>query len=112
MSAFHLAIFGGRKVGNVYNIFAKNDQATSKYIEHATATNLTGPYTFVGTGNWAGWGPKLEGPSLYQLDNGTWRILLDGYAAKQYYYSDSTDNFKTWTAKNHFPTVSLASCAI
>ncbi len=91
------------KIGKVYNIFAKNDQANSKYIERATATKLTGPYTFVGTGDWAGWGPKLEGPSLYQLDNGTWRILLDGYAAHQYYYSDSTDGFKTWTPKKPLP---------
>jgi Ricin-type beta-trefoil lectin domain-like len=91
------------KLGNVYHIFAKNDQTTSKYIEEATATKLTGPYTFVGTGNWAGWGPQLEGPCLYQLDNGTWRILLDGYKSGQYYYSDSTDNFKTWTAKKPLP---------
>jgi ricin-type beta-trefoil lectin protein len=91
------------KLGNVYHIFAKNDQTTSKYIEEATSTNLTGPYTFIGTGNWAGWGPQLEGPCIYQLDNGTWRILLDGYKSNQYYYSDSTDDFQTWTAKQPLP---------
>ena len=90
------------KLGNVYHIFAKNDQTTSKYIETATATKLTGPYTFVGTGNWSGWGPQLEGPCIYQLDNGTWRIVLDGYKAGQYYYSDSTD-LKTWTPKKPLP---------
>jgi sucrose-6-phosphate hydrolase SacC (GH32 family) len=89
------------KLGNTYHVFAKNDQ--NKYIEHATSTHLTGPYTFVGTGDWAGWGPLREGPSVYRLDNGTWRILLDGYKAKKYYYSDSTDNFKTWTAKKELP---------
>jgi len=91
------------KLGNVYHIFAKNDQTTSKYIETATATKLTGPYTFIGTGDWAGWGPQLEGPCIYQLDNGTWRILLDGYKSGQYYYSDSTDNLKTWTPKKPLP---------
>lgn len=91
------------KLGNIYHIFAKNDQTTSKYIETATATKLTGPYTFVGTGNWSGWGPQLEGPCIYQLDNGTWRIVLDGYKAGQYYYSDSTDNLKTWTPKKPLP---------
>lgn len=91
------------KIGNIYHIFLKNDQTNSKYIEHATATKLTGPYTFVGKGNWAGWGPNMEGPCLYQLDNGTWRILLDGYKAGQYYYSDSKDNFKTWTPKKPLP---------
>ena len=91
------------KLGNVYHIFAKNDQTTSKYIETATSTKLMGPYTFIGTGNWAGWGPQLEGPCIYQLDNGTWRILLDGYKSGQYYYSDSTDNLKTWTPKKPLP---------
>jgi len=89
------------KLGKTYHIFAKNDQ--TKFIEHATATKLTGPYTFVGTGDWAGWGPALEGPSIYQLDNGTWRITLDGYKANKYYYSDSTNAFKTWTAKQPLP---------
>jgi sucrose-6-phosphate hydrolase SacC (GH32 family) len=89
------------KVGSVYHIFAKNE--TTKYIEHATATNLNGPYTFVGRGNWAGWGQYLEGPALYQLDNGNWRIVIDGYNSKHYYYSDSSNTFKTWTAKAILP---------
>ncbi len=88
------------KLNGVYHIFLKNDQ--TKYIEHATATKLAGPYTFVGTGNWSGWGPNLEGPCIYQLDNGTWRITLDGYKSGQYYYSDSKD-LKTWTAKKPLP---------
>jgi sucrose-6-phosphate hydrolase SacC (GH32 family) len=89
------------KLGSTYHIFAKND--VTKYIEHATSAKLTGPYTFVGTGDWAGWGAKREGPSLYRLDNGTWRVLLDGYKDKKYYYSDSADNFKSWTAKKELP---------
>lgn len=90
------------KVGNTYHAFVKNE--TTKYIEQATSTNLTGPYTFVGTGNWAGWGNNVEGPALYQLDNGTWRIVMDGYASGQYYYSDSSDgNLQTWTAKQQLP---------
>ena len=85
------------KVGNTYHAFVKNE--TTKYIEHATATKLTGPYTFVGTGNWAGWGNNLEGPALFQLDNGSWRIFMDGYTTGTFYYSDSADNFQTWTPK-------------
>jgi hypothetical protein len=89
------------KVNGVYHIFLKDD--VTKYIEQATATKLAGPYKFVGTGNWAGWGPQLEGPCVYLLNDGkTWRITLDGYKTNQYYYSDST-NLKTWTAKKPLP---------
>ncbi len=89
------------KVGNTYHAFVKNE--TTKYIEHATATNLTGPYTFVGTGNWAGWGNNLEGPAIFQLNNGSWRIFMDGYISGTFYYSDSSDNFQTWTPKTELP---------
>lgn len=86
--------------GNTYHAFTKNE--TTKYIEHATASALTGPYTFVGTGNWAGWGSNLEGPALVRLASGTWRIFMDGYSAGQYYYADSAD-LTTWGAKTVVP---------
>jgi Glycosyl hydrolases family 43 len=89
------------KIGNTYHIFTKNE--TTKYIEQATASKLGGPYTFVGTGNWAGWGQYLEGPALYQLDDGTWRIIMDGYNAGSFWYSDSHDLFHSWTAKQKLP---------
>ena len=82
--------------GSTYHAFTKNE--TTKYVEHATATSLDGPYTFVSTGNWAGWGNYLEGQALTQLDNGTWRIFMDAYSAGDYYYADSTD-LTTWTSK-------------
>ncbi len=85
------------KIGSTYHAFIKNE--TTKYIEHAIATNLTGPYTFEGTGDWAGWGNNLEGPAIFQLDNGNWRIFMDGYISGSYYYSDSADGFQTWTPK-------------
>ncbi|WP_419889656.1 AbfB domain-containing protein [Paenibacillus xylanexedens] len=85
------------KTGSTYHAFTKNE--TTKYIEYATSTSLTGPYTFKGTGDWAGWGSWVEGPALVQLDNGSWRIYFDGYATQKYYYSDSADNFQTWGAK-------------
>jgi hypothetical protein len=88
------------KIGSTYHIFVKND--ANKLIEHATSTKLAGPYTFVNRGDWAKWGPNREGPNLYQLDNGTWRILLDGYKDNSYWYSDSKD-LKTWTTKQKLP---------
>lgn len=89
------------KIGSTYHIFVKNDH--NKLIEHATATSLAGPYTMRNTGDWAGWGANREGPSLYQLDNGTWRIILDGYKDHGYWYSDSKDGFKTWSARKALP---------
>ncbi|MGY0064889.1 family 43 glycosylhydrolase [Streptomyces sp. LZ34] len=87
-----------------YHAFTK--QETTKYIEHATATSLGGPYTFRGTGDWAGWGSWREGPALVHLDNGAWRIYFDGYADHKYYYSDSLDGFRTWTPIRELPGLS------
>lgn len=92
------------KIGATYHAFTKNE--TTKYIEYATASSLTGPYTFVGQGNWAGWGNWVEGPALAQLDSGAWRIYFDGYSAGRYYYSDSSNTFQSWTAKTELAGLS------
>ncbi|WP_329793502.1 glycoside hydrolase family 43 protein [Lentzea sp. DG1S-22] len=84
------------KDGGTYHNFVKNE--TTKYIEHATAPSLNGPWQFVGTGNWAGWGSGLEGPALVQLPDGRWRIYFDQYGAKRYFYADSS-NLNTFGAK-------------
>jgi hypothetical protein len=77
------------KVGGTYHNFLKNE--TTKYIEHATATSLNGPWQFTGTGNWAGWGAGLEGPALTRLADGRWRLYFDNYTGGRYYYADSSD---------------------
>ncbi|NAS23240.1 family 43 glycosylhydrolase [Herbidospora sp. NEAU-GS84] len=77
------------KVDGTYHNFLKNE--TTKYIEHATATSLNGPWTFVGTGNWAGWGSGLEGPALVRLPDNRWRIYFDNYSGGRYYYADSSN---------------------
>ncbi|MDG4819218.1 glycoside hydrolase family 43 protein [Micromonospora sp. WMMD956] len=92
------------KVGATYHAFAK--QETTKYIEHATASSLNGPYTFVGTGDWAGWGGPREGQALVPLDNGGWRIYFDGYTVGKYYFSDSSDGLRTWTPPAELPGLS------
>jgi hypothetical protein len=91
------------KVGGTYHNFLKNE--TTKYIEHATATSLTGPWTFRGTGNWAGWGSGLEGPALVQLPDGRWRIFFDQYGAGRYYHADSSD-LNSFGAKVELPGLS------
>jgi hypothetical protein len=83
------------KVGATYHAFAKNE--TTRYCEHATAPALTGPWTFVGTGNWAGWGSGMEGPAVVQLDDGTWRIFMDGQGSVPFVTATSPDLSK-WSA--------------
>ncbi|MBD0839844.1 glycoside hydrolase family 43 protein [Streptomyces sp. TRM68416] len=92
------------RTGSTYHAFTKNE--TTKYIEYATAPNLTGPYTVSRTGNWAGWGSYREGQALVQLDNGAWRMFFDGYGDGSYYYSDSYDTFATWSAPTPLPGIS------
>lgn len=92
------------KVGGTYHAFTK--QETTKFVEYATATSLTGPYTMRRTGNWAGWGGPREGQALVPLDNGGWRIFFDGYTVGQYLFSDSYDTFATWTAPTQLPGLS------
>ncbi|WP_083886638.1 family 43 glycosylhydrolase [Actinoalloteichus spitiensis] len=82
-----------------YHAFAKNE--TDKVVEHAVAPALTGPYRFVDTGDFAGWG-RVEGPALTVLPDGRYRIYLDGYTTSRYVYSDSAD-LRTWTPPRELP---------
>ena len=91
------------KVGSVYHAFPKN--ANTQYIEHATSSSLNGPYTYVGTGNWAGWSTHREGPSLIKLDNGKWRMYLDTYSTTGILYSDGNSDFTGWTTPAVLPSI-------
>ncbi|MDB5455206.1 MAG: Beta-galactosidase, partial [Caulobacter sp.] len=92
------------KAGGLYNAFAKNE--TSKFIELATAPALEGPWTLKGAGDWAGWGGWVEGPALTRAPDGAWRIYFDDYKAKRYWFSDSRDDFRSWTQKTELPELS------
>ncbi len=83
------------KSGSTYHAFVKDE--SSKYIEHATATSLTGPWTWVGTGNWAGWGSGLEGQCLVQLENGTWRIYPDNYSSGTGLKTATSNDLNSWS---------------
>jgi hypothetical protein len=91
------------KLDTTYHAFTKKE--ATLFIEHATATSIDGPWTFIGTGNWANWGTHREAPALILLDNGTWRFYCDGGSAGHEMYSDSSDVFKTWTAIKTLPAV-------
>jgi hypothetical protein len=83
-----------------YHAFAKNE--TTKYLEHATASSLLGPWTWVGVGDWAGWGPGKEGPALVRLDDGRWRIFMDCYTGCGFLTAVGTD-LTTWSATSVVP---------
>ena len=88
------------KTNGTYHAFLKNE--STRYVEHATAAKVTGPWTLVGTGNWAGWGAGMEGPCITALDDGTWRIFLDGQGAVGFLYADSRD-LTTWSKTAPLP---------
>jgi len=91
------------KIGALYHAFTKNE--TTKFIEHATSDAVTGPWTFVGKDDWAGWGSGKEGPALFQLDNGQWRLLMDCYGNCGFLQATSTDLNK-WSSTSMMPGLS------
>jgi MYXO-CTERM domain-containing protein len=91
------------KVGALYHAFTKNE--TTKYIEHATSDALTGPWTFVGKGDWAGWGSGKEGPALFQLENGQWRLFMDCYGNCGFLQASSSD-LNSWSTTSKVPVLS------
>ena len=83
------------KSGAIYHCFIKNE--TTRYLEHATAPSLTGPWTWAGLGNWAGWGSGIEGPSIAKLSDGTWRMFIDPQAAGTPYKYMNSPDLNTWS---------------
>jgi hypothetical protein len=100
-----------KKIGAKYLALVTelNGTNTSNYmqrIEMEQASTLLGPYTQIKSGDWAGWSAlfgKHEGPNIYQLSNGNWRLQfeqLTDILHDQMYYSDcNTYDFSlcTWT---------------
>lgn len=90
------------KSGTTYHAFTKNE--TTRFMEHATASALTGPWTFVATGDWARLGAGgFEGPTVVKLDDGTWRMYLDPQTrGVPCTYMDSRD-LNSWSAPARLP---------
>ena len=76
-------------------------------ILYGAAASIDGPFLCPAgvSGDWAGWGDSLEGPSLVRLPTGIWRIYFDDFAtfAGTYYsQTNEPDDFSPasgWTAK-------------
>jgi hypothetical protein len=89
------------KLGATYHAFVKNDM--TRYLEHATAPSLTGPWTFVGKGDWAGWGSGMEGPAIVQLDDGRYRMFVDPQSGSTPCQYMTSSDLNTWSARASIP---------
>jgi MYXO-CTERM domain-containing protein len=89
------------KLGATYHAFIKSE--TTRYLEHATAPSLTGPWTFVGKNDWAGWGSGMEGPAIVQLDDGKYKMYVDPQAGGVPCQYMTSSDLNTWSAKASIP---------
>jgi hypothetical protein len=89
------------KLGTTYHAFIKSE--TTRYLEHATAPSLTGPWTFVGKNDWAGWGSGMEGPAIVQLDDGKFKMYVDPQAGGVPCQYMTSSDLNTWSAKASIP---------
>src|SRR5258707_6060983 len=90
------------KANGVYNTFfapCDNNYQICRY----TSPSFNGHYTLAGTTTFT---DQVEGPAVFQLPNGNWRMFADAFHARKFVYSDSTTNFKTWTAEKPLPGLS------
>ena len=86
------------KVGSTYNMLV-ND-GTTNYIDLLTSSSLLSGWVVTKSGDWAGWGAKVEA-SFVQTIGSNYHILLDAQG-KGIYYSDAPVSGGlggTWSAK-------------
>jgi hypothetical protein len=98
--------------GKPYKLWYKeNDGAFIEYMESAS---LISGYATVERGDWARWkdGGSIEAICLVQLDGGGWRAYFNenvGLTTTGNFYSDSLDNWTSWSARASIGTEHLMS---
>jgi hypothetical protein len=98
--------------GKPYKLWYKqNDRGVIEYMESA---DLTSGYSVVESGNWAGWsvGRSIEAICLVRLDDGSWRAYFNenaGLTTVGNFYSDSLDDWATWSDRANVDTETLMS---
>jgi hypothetical protein len=78
------------KSGSTYHAFVKDEN--TKYIKHATSSSLTSGWSSFTNLFTSGY----EGPSVIQLDDGTFRIYIDKYTAGGIWTATSS-NLSSWS---------------
>ncbi|WP_230686374.1 RICIN domain-containing protein [Catellatospora vulcania] len=89
LGANHIDTFVVRS-GSTYHAFVKDE--SSKFIEHWTSASLTSGWTSVASL----WTSGYEGPAVFQLANGTWRIYIDKYTNGGI-WSATSSNLNSWS---------------
>jgi hypothetical protein len=89
--------------GGTYYFWTKDESEVGSGGKYNVVLSSNSPfsgYTAFETGDWAGWGQDLyEGVHPIQIDETTWRVYMDNYGAGTgEHYSESTDDWATWTA--------------
>ena len=72
------------------------------YVELATFTSLSGTWSIVGSGNWAGWGTSIEGGEIRINPDGTLTAYFTDFGGGNLYYSNSSTSdpqTATWSAR-------------
>jgi hypothetical protein len=96
------------EIGSTFYMWLSDNATSTYYPVVATASTLLGPYTIILSGNWAGWGGNLEGPTLYHTNHAsTWTIALETIhnqttpSHEQFYATCNTLAFDacTWSGK-------------
>ena len=98
--------------GKPYKLWYKENNGA--FIEYMESASLTTGYSVVESGNWAGWKGfrSIEAVCLIRLDDGSWRAYFNenaGYTTVGNFYSDSLDDWATWSVRANVDTKSLMS---
>ena len=89
-------------ISGTYFLWCKQD--SSDFVTLASSSSITGPFTMLKTGDWAGWGSGNEGPFMYRPPNGIgWYLMFEHHVSTHlmYYATCSTDDPSacTWSGK-------------
>jgi hypothetical protein len=98
--------------GKPYKLWYKENNGG--FIEYMESASLTTGYSVVESGNWAGWKGfrSIEAVCLIRLDDGSWRAYFNenaGYTTVGNFYSDSLDDWATWSNRANVDTEVLMS---
>jgi hypothetical protein len=91
------------KSGSTYHAYTQS--TISQGTRHHTASSLTGPWTTLSNTPFSSWGTNNEGPALFLMDNGTWRIVVDKYTSNGIYTATSSD-LTNWTSLTSISSLS------
>ena len=81
-------------VGSEYYALVQDDADNTNpgtgnaFIEIADATSPTGPFTIVGSGNWAGWGSTIESGTEFTAPDGNTAVMFNDWSGGELYYSE------------------------